>query len=193
MSELEIIAFKNRNEFREWLINNNKTHQGIWLVFYKKCTNKESITYEEALEEALCFGWIDSIIKRIDDEKYMRKFTPRRDKSKWSDYNITKIKELIRKGLMTEAGLEKTDNSIFEDSNIPERNKKETFPDKMPEYVIDEFKKNEPAYTNYINMTRTCRKQYILWIVTAKKEETIKKRITESIKLLKENKKLGLK
>lgn len=109
MSELQHIYFNSRESFRSWLEKNHNESIGIWMIFYRKQKNIESIKYTEALEEALCFGWIDSIIKKVDDDKYVRKFTPRTSISKWSDLNKKIVLSLIEKGKMTEAGLEKID------------------------------------------------------------------------------------
>ena len=98
----------DRSRWRRWLSkNHDKEENGIWLVFYKKKTNKSSLEYEQAVEEAICFGWIDSIIKKIDEAKYVRKFTPRKADSFWSQLNKKRVGRMIKQGLMTEAGLVK--------------------------------------------------------------------------------------
>ena len=91
MKELEYIHFETRESFRSWLQENHDISPGIWLIFYKQHLNIKTIKYDEALNEALCFGWIDSIIKKIDDNKYARKFTPRTDTTKWSEINKKKV------------------------------------------------------------------------------------------------------
>jgi uncharacterized protein YdeI (YjbR/CyaY-like superfamily) len=96
---------KNRTAWRNWLSKNFDRNNGVWLVFYKKQTGMPAIDYDDAVEEALCFGWIDSTIKRLDDEKYVRKFTPRKNGSNWSDLNKKRVAKLIKSGLMTDAGL----------------------------------------------------------------------------------------
>jgi uncharacterized protein YdeI (YjbR/CyaY-like superfamily) len=88
----------------EWLMKNHNKKSEIWLVYYKKHTGKPTVQYTEAVEEALCFGWIDGIEKRIDDERYAQRYTPRRKSSNWSDPNIARYKKLASQGLMTEAG-----------------------------------------------------------------------------------------
>lgn len=95
---------KSRKEWREWLTKNHDKTTEIWLVYYKKHTGKPTIKYEEAVEEALCFGWIDGIEKRIDEERYAQRFTPRRKNSNWSESNIARYKKLVKQGLMTKAG-----------------------------------------------------------------------------------------
>ncbi len=103
----------NRNEWREWLQANHDTHNEIWLVYYKKHTGKPTISYNDSVEEALCFGWIDGIKKRIDDEAYCHRFTPRRSNSNWSETNVKRAVLMIEKGLMTPSGLK-----IFEKAKL---------------------------------------------------------------------------
>ena len=195
MKELCFIHFKNRDGFGTWLQKNHDSSHGIWMIFYKKHTNMECIKYNDALEKALCFGWIDSIIKRIDNDTYVRKFTPRKNTSKWSELNKKKALELIQKGEMTQAGLKKIDfpiksSIVNKGNNKTEKKKAEEF--EIPDFIINEFAKNEPALINFNNLAKSHKRNYILWITNAKKEETIIKRIKESIRLLKEDKKLGL-
>jgi uncharacterized protein YdeI (YjbR/CyaY-like superfamily) len=196
MKELEYIQFKNGEEFRGWLQKHYDTSPGLWMVYFKKHTEKECIKYSEALEEALCFGWIDSLIKRIDEERYARKFTPRTNTKKWSEINKSKVIELIKTGRMTPAGLIKTEGyskSKKADQIIFTTKKKVSKEIHLPDFIHEALVKNEPALTNFNNLSSTYRKHYILWITNARREETIQKRLQESIGLLKENKKLGLK
>jgi len=196
MKELEHIKFKNRESFRNWLAQNFDKSSGIWIIFYKKYINVKSLQYNETLEEALCFGWVDSIIKKIDNDQYIRKFTPRTNKSKWSELNKKIVVALIKKGKMTEEGLKKIDiylktgKVVWENKELNKKNKKQF---EIPSFIIEEFANNEPALKNFNNLAKTYKQHYILWITNAKKEETIHKRLKESIELLKENKKLGLK
>jgi len=196
MKELEQLFFKNNVAFRNWLKKNHNKSAGIWMIFYKKHIKKESLYYKEALDVALCYGWIDSTVKRLDDERYIQKFTPRNNTKTWSEVNKRKVNELIRKGLMTEAGLKKIDIYLKTgkvDWEIKENVVKEINKFNIPDYILKEFSKNEPALTIFNKLAPSHKKQYILWITNAKKPETIKKRLEESIVLLKDNKKLGLK
>ena len=146
MNELEYIHFNNRDEFRNWLQKFHDKSPGIWMIYYRKHTGKESILYIEALEEALCYGWVDSIIKKTDEDKYVRKFTPRKNFTNWSDFNKNKVFELIEKGKMTPAGLEKIDatilSSILAKENFQTGNKKVKEFD-IPDFIIEEFRLNE--------------------------------------------------
>ena len=197
MRELEHVYFESRESFRSWLLKNHDVSRGVWIIFYKKHTNTDCINYNEALEEALCFGWIDSIIKKIDDDRYVRKFTPRTDISKWSELNKKTVTTLISKGRMTEAGLNKINvyvntGKVDWDSTGAKKEKKLREFD-IPDFIMKELSENEPALTNFNNLAPTYRRMYILWITNAKREETILGRLKESVLLLKENKKLGLK
>ena len=98
------IYMRSRAAWRNWLQKNHKARTEVWLVYYKKHTGKPTVTYDDAVEEALCFGWIDSTVRTIDDERYMQKFTPRRPGSVWSETNIKRARRMIDQGLMTESG-----------------------------------------------------------------------------------------
>jgi uncharacterized protein YdeI (YjbR/CyaY-like superfamily) len=101
----ETLLVTTRDEWRKWLEQHHREYKEIWLVYYKKTSGKMGISYEESVEEALCFGWIDGVFKGIDQETYAGRFTPRRTKSPWSDSNRKRVTRLVRDGRMTEAGL----------------------------------------------------------------------------------------
>lgn len=197
IKELEQIYFINRESFRTWLEKNYNKSSGIWMIFYKKQKTIECIKYNEALEEALCFGWIDSTIKKTGDDQYVRKFTPRINVSNWSGLNKKIALSLIQQGRMTRAGLEKIDVYLktgrvdWENKESENSNEQKEF--HIPDFIIKAFALNEPALTNFNSLARSYKRYYILWITNAKREETIRKRLNESIELLKENRKLGLK
>lgn len=176
----------NRDEWRKWLEKNYETEKEVWLLFYKKHTGRPTIPYDDAVEEAICFGWIDSIVKRIDDEKYVRKFTPRKNNSKWSDSNRKRARKMIHEGKMTEAGLKKID--VSELSKSPKPRPKLV----IPSYVKDAFMTND-VWENFCSLAPTYRNHYIGWITAAKREETRKRRLEEAVELLAQNKKLPMK
>ncbi len=101
----ETLAVGTGDEFRQWLAENHRTKREIWLVFYYKRTGKPTIPYNNAVEEAICYGWIDSQQNRMDEERFVRRFSPRRERSHWSEYNRGRALRMLQMGKMTEAGL----------------------------------------------------------------------------------------
>ncbi len=179
----------SRSEWRAWLEQHHATEREVWLVYAKKGCGKPSITYLESLEEALCFGWIDSLIQRIDDEKYARKFSPRRAGSKWSELNKHLVAKLVREGRMTEAGLAKVDFNLPQaDAPRPKRP-----PPTLPGWLKAGLTTNPKAWENFNRLPPSHRRAYIGWISDAKKEETRQRRIREAIRMLEKNERLGMK
>src|SRR5215813_8427147 len=116
--EMEIrktLYVTSREEWRAWLTKHYQSETEVWLIYYKKHTGQPRISYDHAVEEALCFGWVDSIVKRIDDEKFAQKFTPRRDCTKWSANNLRRVRKLMREGRMSEAGRAKIGRAILDE------------------------------------------------------------------------------
>lgn len=185
------ICVSSREDWRSWLHENHDKMDVIWLVYFKKHTGKPSISYAESVEEALCFGWIDSIKKRIDEERYAYKFTPRRVKSRWSPLNIRRVKRLIDEGKMTQAGLDIFNRRVdYGDEFIAASSAKEL---PVPGEMEAALKKDREVWKNFTSLAPGYRKQYVGWLTTAKKPETRQRRLREAIRLLKENKKLGMK
>ena len=161
------------------------------MIFYKKHTGKPNVTYDEAVEEALCFGWIDSIVKTIDSEKFARRFTPRKPDSKWSESNKKRAEKMITQGRMTKAGLELINQAKqrgqWSQNSLPQREIS------VPKYIEHALGSNEKALINFIKLAPSYRRRYIGWVDSAKKEETRKKRLVEVIGVLERNEKLGMK
>jgi uncharacterized protein YdeI (YjbR/CyaY-like superfamily) len=191
MDQLNLLYVGNRKDWRKWLEKNHSTEKEIWLVYYKKHTGLDRVPYEAAVEEALCFGWIDSIVRRLDEDKFAQKFTPRKNSSKWSELNKARIAKLEKLGILAEAGLKsvekaKESGKWFETIKPPQTESLD------PEFE-KELKKNPNANNYFKSLAPSYKKQYVGWISAAKKDETRKKRIMEAIDLLNQNKKLGLK
>jgi uncharacterized protein YdeI (YjbR/CyaY-like superfamily) len=184
------ISIKNREEWRHWLSQHHDKSNGVWLVFYKKHTGKSTFEYEEAVEEALCFGWIDSIIKKVDNEKYLRKITPRRSNSKWSDLNKKRITKLIKQGLMTEAGIGKVKEAKA--SGLWNKPNRLQISYSIPEELESGLAKNRKARIFFDQLAPSYQKQFIGWIAVAKRQETKQRRVRDSIALLEQGKKLGI-
>ena len=184
----EQIYLQSAEAWRNWLAENHEKEKGIWLVYYKKHTGKPRIPYNEAVEEALCFGWIDSIVKRIDDERYMQKFTPRNPKSNWSPSNKKRIEKLIRSGKMTDAGRQAIEiakqNGKWDEKT--DAQKDYTFSDELFQLL----KSNSKAFTGFTALPASHQKQYTQWVMSAKKHETQVRRMGKMIGLLESGEKM---
>ena len=183
------ILFHDRDEWRAWLKENHRSESEVWLVYYKVHVNKESIRYDEAVEEALCFGWIDSQVKRIDDEKYMQRYTPRRDDSNWSASNKARVQKLIQQGLMTQAGLEKIE--IAKHNKSWDRLTEIESEIRIPDDLAVALSANPAAMDNYNKLAPSHKKQYLWWLKNAKRASTRQKRIQEIVTRLEANIKPG--
>ena len=188
---MQQVYLKTRAQWRGWLKANHERSNGIWLVCYKIASGAPNLNYDAVVEEALCFGWIDSIVKKLDDARFVRKVTPRNDNSKWSAANMKRVVKLIRQGLMTDAGLKKIAAARKAGLYKP------ATPPKISITMPIEFKqalaKNKTAGKYFSRLAPSYRRRYIGWVVIAKKPETRTKRIRESIRMLEQGKKLGLK
>jgi uncharacterized protein YdeI (YjbR/CyaY-like superfamily) len=181
-----------RREWRAWLQANGCKEKEIWLVFYKKHTGKARLAYEDAVEEALCFGWIDSIIKRLDDESCARKFTPRNPGSKWSDLNIERARKMIAAGSMTAAGLALIDPALLRSRPVKPR----AVPDgkePIPTFILEALAADAKAGAFFAGLAPSYRRLYVRWVGSAKKEETRGKRLAEMLATLRAGRKLGMK
>ena len=189
---MKTVEAKTRAEWRAWLAANHDKEAEVWLVYYKKKSGKATIAYEASVEEALCYGWVDSIIKKIDETKYARKFTLRKDDSRWSPSNIKRAKKLLKEGLMTDHGLQKVEAAKQSGNWDDPVQKPELSYEMHPEFARA-LEHNMKARETFEKLATTYQKQYLGWIEIAKRPETRQKRIEESIRLLSEGKKLGLK
>lgn len=176
------ISPKNQKEWRGWLEKNHDREQEIWLVYLKPASGKSNIDYEASVEEALCFGWIDSIIQKIDEQKYARKFNPRRMDSQWSETNKRRVIKVIGEGRMTEAGMAKVTFDVAEvDAARPKPKRAEV---QVPEKVEQALKSDPEVWAAFQKVSPSLRRTYILWLSDAKKQETFDKRfrlLTEEV------------
>jgi uncharacterized protein YdeI (YjbR/CyaY-like superfamily) len=170
--------FENADAFRAWLEANHDKAPELWVGLRKKGAGLPSVTYKEAVDAALCYGWIDGLAKSIDATSYRQRFTPRRKRSTWSAINIARVAELTRLGLMRPPGL-----AAFE-ARDPENTNRYSF--EQGELRLDEaqeraFRVNEKAWSFFQSQTATYRKQATWWVVSAKKEETRERRLAALI------------
>lgn len=182
MQKIEIEEFypRNKKEWRKWLMKNHITSQAVWLIMYKKQTGMPSLNWNDAVDEALCFGWIDSTARPIDGEKYKQYFTKRKPQSTWSKINKIKVEQLINDGLMADAGL-----SIIE---MAKHNGSWTILDEVEELIIPEdleaaFKKYKGSKAYFEGISKSIRKAMLQWLVLAKRPETRQNRINEIAEL----------
>lgn len=185
MIDLVHLDVRTRAEWRRWLARHHATSAGVWLVRHKVHTGLASMSYDELVREALCFGWVDSLVKRLDDDRFGIKVTPRRPASKWSDLNRTRWNQLRAAGLLAAPGLEAapTANRYAPRPSVPE----------LPAYIARAFKARRRAWTFFRTLSARKRRNFVVWIHTAKRPDTRERRIREALALLSAGETLGLK
>lgn len=176
---------ETRQIWRSWLRANGAESLGVWFVYNKKASGKTRVSYDEAVEEALCFGWIDSLPRKLDDKRSMLLFTPRKPKSGWSRLNKQRIEKLIRENQMTEAGLRKIEVAKA-DGSWEKLDKIENL--EMPPDLEIALKANKTAAANFDAFSASVKKGIYTWIETARRAETRAKRIDETVLMATENK-----
>lgn len=177
---------QNLEQWRRWLVHHHDSEAEVWLVFHKRHTGRVSIAYGDALDEALCFGWIDSLVKRLDDARYARKFTPRKPDSRWSAANRKRYAELKASERLMPAGLDRAPTAKTYEAPGPSVSE-------VPGYIQEALSRQPNAARYFERLAPSYRRMYIGWIHSAKKDETKRRRLQEAIRLLATGKKLGLK
>jgi uncharacterized protein YdeI (YjbR/CyaY-like superfamily) len=183
------VLIKSREQWREWLEKNHDKEKRIFLVKYKKHTGKSIISLKDSMDEAICFGWIDTTVKRIDDNKFGTIFVRRNKNGRWSNATLSYAKRLIKEGRMTPSGLKAYKDGLKKpviDHGLP----------KNPAIPLDLGKalnKNKKSKKNFENFALSYRRVYIYWIETAKQPETRARRIREVVKRSRDNLKWGAK
>jgi uncharacterized protein YdeI (YjbR/CyaY-like superfamily) len=174
----------NRKKFRSWLAKNHDKEKEIWLVYYRKSSGKRRIPYNDAVEEALCYGWIDSTMKRINDESFAQRFTPRRANSSLSNLNKERIHKLIEEKKMTPAGL----NAVKHVFDVSSKNSKCV----VKEDILKALKKDKKAWENFRKFPESYKRIRVGWIEGARtRPETFKKRLEYFLKMTSNNQKYG--
>jgi uncharacterized protein YdeI (YjbR/CyaY-like superfamily) len=170
--------FKSSSQFRTWLERNHGNAPELWLGFYKRSSGKGGITYREALDQALCFGWIDGIRKSLDDVSYAQRFTPRQPKSNWSLVNIDRVRYLRKRGLMNAAGLKAFDQR--DEAKAKRYSYEQRFP-KLDRASETKFKANAKAWEFFQSQPESYKRTATWWVMSAKKQETRSKRLATLI------------
>jgi uncharacterized protein YdeI (YjbR/CyaY-like superfamily) len=179
MQITKTLYVKTRSEWRNWLKKNYKSEKEIWLVFQNKSSDKTGISYEEAVEEALCFGWIDSIVKKIEKHSRVQRFTPRNPKSSYSQLNKERLKKLIRKKKVI-ASVRKTIGDLENEKFV------------YPMNIIDEIRRNKEAWKNFQKFSEAYKRIRIAFIDGARKRpDVFEQRLNYFIKMTVKNKQYG--
>jgi uncharacterized protein YdeI (YjbR/CyaY-like superfamily) len=180
------LDIRGRERWRAWLARHHASANEVWLVFHKRHTGRASIEYEAAVEEALCFGWVDSLIKRLDADRYARKFTPRKPDSKWSTANRRRYLKVQAEGRLTAAGRARAPTARGGDAP--------RLPVARPQADLVTALDARPAARRWFDaLAPSYKRQYIRWIAAAKRPETRARRLREAVALLSAGKTLGLK
>jgi uncharacterized protein YdeI (YjbR/CyaY-like superfamily) len=186
---MKTLLVQTLEQWRDWLDNHHASEPEVWLIFHKRHTGIASVAYKDALDEALCVGWVDSLVKRLDDQRYALKFTPRRADSRWSTANRKRYSELKASGRLKPAGIERPPTN----RGYGPRPARLALPSKLPRYIQAELKKHPVALRHFEALPASQRRRYFAWIESAKREETKRRRLKEAIRLLSAGKVLGLK
>ena len=178
MKEVEDFCPYDKHDWRKWLELNHNKKEAVWLIFYKKKSPNYNLSWSESVDEALCFGWIDSVKRTIDTEKYKQYFSKRKAKSTWSKINKDKVKILIEQGLMKEKGYKSIENAKENDSWT---NLDEVEALVIPEDLKGEFANYKGSMEYFDNLSKSVKKILLYWVVSAKRKETRQKRILEIV------------
>ncbi|MXW06106.1 MAG: hypothetical protein F4Z81_13730 [Gemmatimonadetes bacterium] len=186
------ITPRNQHAWRRWLYTNHASLTEVWVLFYKKAAQRSgrpTLTYENAVEQAICFGWIDGLKRRVDDERYAHRFTPRKRDSRWSEVNRTRLERMRSQGLMTPAGEAAVASSIR--SGAWEQAARPPAFETPPEFLAA-LEKDVEAHATWAGLTPSQQRYYTDWICVAKREETRARRLAKSLELLRRGAKLGM-
>lgn len=179
---LAMLDMRSRAAWRRWLAANHGRSTGVWLVFHKRHTGVTCLEYDDAVEEALCYGWIDSVLKRLDEARYVRKFTPRRPGSVWSAVNRRRYADLARRGLLARPGRERPPTGRVAPP-VPA----------MPAYIRRALTARPRAWEAFRGLAPSRRRLYVGWVHSARREETRARRLREIVRVLLAGKPLGMK
>ena len=183
---------RSRQEWRRWLAANHGAVPEAWVVFYKKTAQRAgrpTLTYEHAVEEATCFGWIDGLKRRVDDQRYAHRFTPRKPDSRWSESNRARLARMRSQDLMTPAGEAAVEASVRSGAWDKPAS---SAPVEAPEELITALKSDPQARSGWATLPPSERRRYEVWIGMAKREETRARRLAESLTRLRRGEKLGM-
>ena len=182
---------RSRKAWRSWLEAHHAERAEVWVVFYKRHTGKPTLSYNDAVEEAVCFGWIDGVKRSLDDQRYMHRFSPRQPNSKWSATNRKRAERMIKAGLMAPPGLKMIRRAkragTWETQPVTA-----TIDVTVPPELAARLRRNTKAARFFESLAPSYRRQFTGWINSAKREETRRRRVDEAVALLEQGEKLGM-
>jgi uncharacterized protein YdeI (YjbR/CyaY-like superfamily) len=179
------LYFADRDAWRVWLKENYLSEENVWLGYYKKHTGKPTVSYNDAVEEALCFGWIDGLVKSVDGERYKQRYTPRRAGSSWAKSNIKRVKKMRGEGKMTKEGLQKYQEGMAQQKAVPTVKEIPSLPPDLKRALS----KNKKARENFDGFAPSYQLIYIHWVKGAKRADTRQRRIDKVVSLSSQGKK----
>jgi uncharacterized protein YdeI (YjbR/CyaY-like superfamily) len=186
---MKTLRVRTLAQWRAWLRRHHAFESEVWLAFPKRHTGEASISYRDALDEALCFGWVDSLVKRLDDQRFARKFTPRRPDSRWSEVDRKRYAELKAAGRLQPPGIARAPGALGDRPRSPRLE----LPAKLPTYIAAALQARPKAARGFEALPPAERRRYYAWIESAEREDTKQRRLTEALRLLASGKVLGLK
>ncbi|MGA1866112.1 MAG: YdeI/OmpD-associated family protein [Thermoplasmatota archaeon] len=182
MKKGETFFARDREEWRKWLSTHHDEKKEVWLVLYKKHIEEECVSYDDAVEEAVCFGWIDGTLNRIDDTSHMIRFTPRKSSSIWAGSNLDRARRMIDQGKMTEAGFKAY--NARDHTYIPPSVNYGGRKVKVPDHFEKELRSDPSVWERFRSFPPSHKNQYIGWIEMAKKEETKRRRAKKAVEII---------
>ena len=186
---MKTLLVRTPDQWRNWLAEHHASESEVWLIFHRQQTGVASIGYKDALDEALCFGWVDSLVKRLDDRRFARKFTPRRADSRWSTVNRKRYAALEAAVRLQPPGIARPPTGRGDAPRPPRLQ----LPTKLPAYIQAALRKHPTASRHFDALPPSERRRYFAWIESAKREDTKLRRLQAAIRLLASGKVLGLK
>jgi uncharacterized protein YdeI (YjbR/CyaY-like superfamily) len=186
---MKTLRVRTLDQWRTWLTEHHASETEVWLILHKQHTSVAAVDYKDALDEALCFGWVDSLVKRLDDRRYARTFTPRRAVSRWSAVNRRRYAELKTAGRLKPPGIERPPTNRGYGpgpARLP-------MPSGLPAYLQAALRNHPTALRHFEALAPSQRRRYFAWIESAKRQETKLRRLKEAVRLLTSGKVLGLK
>jgi uncharacterized protein YdeI (YjbR/CyaY-like superfamily) len=189
MNDIQPYRFQSPGQWRDWLAANHASQDAAWLVISKSHVKEPGVHYEAALEEALCFGWIDGVMKSIDGDTYLLRFSPRKRRSPWSVSNIGRVERLTEQGRMTEAGLAKIREA--QENGEWEAAARRDDATRLPDDLREALDQNAAAREYFDRLAPSRKKQFLNWIESARTEKTRQERIGQTVAMTAEGKRLG--